>query len=76
LSFDEPELLKIAGKSGLRDAHFLLRETAAEFFLADDGLAADQPQDLAVTKCFADAHDWNKYTTSCMFIQSFFSACK
>ena len=71
LSFDEAQLLQVAGKSGLGDAHFLLSKPAAELFLADDGLAADQPQYLTMTKCFTGAHDLYKYTASCIFMQLF-----
>ena len=62
LSLDEAEFLQVAGKSGLRDAHLLLGEAAAEVLLIGDGLPADKPQDLTVTKCFTGAHDSHKYT--------------
>ena len=52
-------------------ANFPLGEPAAKLFLADDGLSADEPQDLTVSKCFTDAHGSYKYTASCIFIQLF-----
>ena len=58
-SLDELQFLKVARKSGLRDAEALRGETAAKVVLVGDALAGDEAEDLAVTECFANAHDSN-----------------
>jgi hypothetical protein len=41
----------------LSDAQALRSETAAKVVLIGDALAGDEAEDLAVTECFAGAHD-------------------
>src|SRR5579884_2163079 len=56
-SFDELQLLQIAGKGGLGDAEALLGQAAAKLFLIGDALGGNKPEDLTVAECFAGAHD-------------------
>src|SRR6478672_10843380 len=70
MRLDQAELLEVAGERGLGNAKLLRGEAAAQLFLIGNARAGDQPEDLAVPKCFGGIHGGCNYAAICIFIQA------